>query len=259
VPGARLAVTVAVAVLASGCFDALGANQGPTLPQALLLPGASSVIVVEVDAVSDRAPRPEALELLRKTLEEVTGKPVALAGPTAIPSQGGRYRESDLVRIHRETAFFSADGYLQHGQAVLHVLYLDGQLRSDGDRHTLGRTILSEGLIVVFRDRYSQAYRLLNGTEWADAAGEMDRHVLLHEAGHALGLVGNGVPEVRDHSDPGSPGHSRYPESVMYGHPPMTPQQLVTGTVSTSFDVDDLADLAAFRASARPAAAPPDT
>lgn len=246
----RVALAVAAAVLASGCLDALGAGQGPSLPQALLLQDVAGGIIVEVDAVRDRAPRPEALDLLRTTLEEVTGKPVALAGPSIIPAQGGGYREADLRRIHQETAFFGPDGYLQSGQAVLHVLYLDGSLRSDaGDRHTLGRTLLGDGLIVIFRDSYSHAYRLLNGTEWADASGEMDRHVLLHETGHALGLVGNGVPQVRDHADPQSKGHSRYPESVMYHHPPMTPQQFVTGTVSVTYDVDDLADLAAFRAS----------
>lgn len=247
----RAVLVVAVAVLASGCLDALGYSQGPSLPQALLLDRASSSIIVEVDAVDGRAPHPEALQLLRTTLEQVTGKPVALAGPTPIASHGGGYREADLVRIHHETAFFSPGGYLDNGRAVLHVLYLDGGPRDDaGDRHTLGRTLLGEGLVVVFRDSYSHAYRLLNGTDWADASGEMDSHVLMHEVGHALGLVGNGVPQVRDHADPQSPGHSRYPESVMYHHPPMTPKQLVTGPVSFSYDVDDLADLAAFRAAA---------
>lgn len=244
----RLACVLALAVLASGCLDVAGAAQGPTLPQALLLDRLSSSIVVEVDAVPGHGPDLGTLDLLRETLQNVTGKPVLVAGPTPIPGQGGGYREADLLRIHRETAFFSPDGFLRNGQAVLHVVYLDGQPRSDaGDRHTLGRTLLPEGLIVVFRDSYSQAYRKLNGTEWADASGEMDRHVLLHEAGHALGLVGNGVPQVRDHADPHSPGHSRYTESVMYHHPPMTPRQLVTGPVSVTFDVDDLADLAAFR------------
>jgi hypothetical protein len=230
-------------------MGALGSSQGPSLPQALLLDGVSSSVIVEVDAVPGHGPDLPTLDLLKETLQNVTGKPVLVAGPTPIPAQGGAYTESDLLRIHRDNAFFAPDGFLQNGQAVLHVVYLDGHLRSDaGDRHTLGRTLLQEGLIVVFRDSYSHAYRLLNGTEWADASGEMDRHVLLHEAGHALGLVGNGVPQVRDHVDPHSPGHSRYTESVMYHHPPMTPRQLVTGPVSVAFDVDDVADLAAFKA-----------
>lgn len=245
---AKAAALLALAVLASGCIDVLGAPSGPTLPQALLWRGVASSILIEVDAAPGMAPDPTALKLLRTTLAEVTGKPVAMTGPTAMPAQGGDYEADDLLRIHRETAFFGGDSFLDGGRAVLHVLYLDGRPGGDDAGHrTLGRTVVEDGVIAVFRTSYSSAHRVLNDT-WVDATAEMDRHVLLHEAGHALGLVGNGIPQVRDHADPGSPGHSRYPESVLYHHPPMTPKQLVTGPVSTTFDVDDLADLAAFRA-----------
>lgn len=255
-PASSACIAVAVAVLLplSGCIDATGAHDGPTIAQALLWSSVSSSIVVEVDAVPGHGPDGAALDLLRTTLAEATGKAVAIAGPSPLRTQGGGYRERDLERIHREAAFFGdtgatgQPGYLDGGRAVLHVLYLDGRMASDDEgRHTLGRSLLDHGLVVVFRDTYAQAHRIVNGT-WRDAGPEMDAHVLLHEVGHALGLVGNGIPQVRDHDDPGSPGHSRYPESVMYHHPPMTPAQLVTGPVSTTFDVDDLADLASFRA-----------
>ena len=242
-------VVLAAPVLASGCMDVLGATPGPTLPQALLWRSVASSIIVEVDAVDGQAPDPSALELLRTTLAAVTGKAVAVTGPTGMPPQGGPYSPADLERIHRETAFFGGQGgYLDGGRAVLHVLYLDGRTDGDDAEHrTLGRTLMEHGVVAIFRSSYSSAHRVVDG-EWVDATAEMDRHVLLHEVGHALGLVGNGIPQVRDHGDPDSPGHSRYPESVLYHHPPMTPKQLVTGPVSTTFDVDDLADLAAFRA-----------
>jgi len=245
---AAVLVVLAAPVLASGCMDVLGATSGPTLPQALLWRSVASSIIVEVDAVEGQAPDPSALELLRTTLATVTGKAVAVTGPTPMPAQDGSYSPEDLQRIHRETAFFGGEGYLDGGRAVLHVLYLDG--RTDGDdagHRTLGRTLMEHGIVAIFRSSYSSAHRVVDG-EWVDATAEMDSHVLLHEVGHALGLVGNGIPQVREHHDPDSPGHSRYPESVLYHHPPMTPKQLVTGPVSTTFDVDDLADLAAFRA-----------
>lgn len=243
-----VALALAVPVLVPGCVDVLGAPPGPTLPQALLWDSVASSIIVEVDAVQGQAPDPSALELLRTTLAAVTGKPVAVTGPTAMPAQGGFASVHDLERIHRDTAFFGRDGYLDGGRAVLHVLYLDGGSDGDGTGHrTLGRTLMEHGVVAIFRPAYASAHRLVNGSR-VDAAGEMDRHVLLHEVGHALGLVGNGIPQVRAHHDPESPGHSRYPESVLYHHPPMTPKQLVTGPVSTAFDVDDLADLEAFRA-----------
>jgi hypothetical protein len=240
-------LAVAVTGLVPGCIDVLGAPSGPTLPQALLWRSVSTSIIVEVDAVAGLEPDPAAIDLLRTTLATVTGKTIALTGPTVIPAQGGDYSMHDLARIHHDTAFFGPEGYVDGGRTVLHVLYLDG--RADGDdleHRTLGRTLMAEGAVVIFRTSYSSAHRLVDG-EWTDATAEMDAHVLLHEVGHALGLVGNGIPQVRDHGDPASPGHSRYPESVMYHHPPMTPKQLVTGPVSTTLDVDDLADLAAFR------------
>ncbi|MEA3136573.1 MAG: hypothetical protein QOJ26_291 [Thermoplasmata archaeon] len=241
-------LVLALAVLVPGCMDVLGQASGPTLPQALLWRSVATSIIVEVDAVAGMAPDPAALELLRTTLAETTGKAVAVTGPTLIPAQGGDYSLHDLERIHRDTAFFGRDGFVDGGRAVLHVLYLDGRSAGDDvDHRTLGRTLMDHGVVAIFRTAYSSAHRTVDDG-WVDATAEMDQHVLLHEVGHALGLVGNGIPQVRDHGDPASPGHSRYPESVLYHHPPMTPKQLVTGPVSTTFDVDDLADLAAFRA-----------
>lgn len=244
-----MVAAVALAFLASGCTTAAfpGPDAGLSLPEAILGP-ASGTILVEVAAVAGRAPAPGTLDHLRATLANVTGKPVVVAGPTPLPAQGGGYDEDDIVRIHAAHAFFGEEGrFLSGGRVVLHVLYLDGRMEGDDEGHrTLGRTLLAEGVVAIFRDTYSSAHRISNTTR-TSAVAEIDRHVLLHEVGHTLGLVGNGVPQVRDHAAPDHPGHSRYPESVMYFHPPMTPDQRVSGPVSSSFDVDDLADLAAYR------------
>jgi len=245
----KLLALLAAASAASGCLAAVGAATGPTLPQALLWPAYSRTILLEVDAVPGHGPEPGALDVVRDRLADATGKEVVVAGPAPMPAQGGGYHERDLLRIHRAQAFFGEEaGFLVQGRVVLHVLYLDGHMAGDDGGHlTLGRSLLDVGAIAVFRDTYRGAYRLRNDTA-VPAAGEMDVHVLLHEVGHALGLVNNGVPQLHDHVDPAWPGHSKYPESVMYHHPPMTPSGLVTGPVSTTFDVDDLADLAAYRA-----------
>lgn len=243
---ATLALTVAFA----GCSGlALSpAPVGPSLPQALLGP-ASTSIVVEVSAVHGQEPSPGTLAAMRDVLSQVTGKPVTLAGPADLLPAGGDYRERDLVRIHRETSFFAPEsGFLDGPRVVLHVLYLDGAMAGDDpERATLGRSLIDRGIVAIFRDSYANAHRLVNGS-WSWAASEIDRYVLLHEVGHALGLVGNGVPMQRDHDAPGHVGHSRYTDSVMYYHPPMTPDGLVTGPVAQGYDVDDLADLAAYRA-----------
>ena len=245
----RVVLAAAVAVLATGCTTVAfpSPDNGVHLPEAMLGP-LSDTILVEVAAVAGRNPSPGTLDHLRTTLANVTGKAVVIAGPTVIPAQGGGYDEDDLERIHLAHGFFAdGKGFLDGHRVVLHVLYLDGRMAGDDDGHrTLGRTLLSQGVVAIFRDTYSSAHRVTNGTK-VPAMAEIDRHVLLHEVGHTLGLVGNGVPQVRDHMAPDHPGHSRYPESVMYFHPPMTPDQRVSGPVAVAFDVDDLADLAAYR------------
>lgn len=244
----RVVPAFLLAVLASGCATMAFPLPDATipLPAAILGPG-TDTLLVEVAAVAGRAPLPGTLDHLRTTLANVTGKAVVVTGPTVLQPQGGAYGERDLERIHEATAFFSEGGFLDGRRVVLRVLYLDGRMAADDEEHsTLGRSLMADGVIAIFRDSYSSAYRVANGTK-APAVADMDRHVLLHEVGHALGLVGNGAPMVRDRMAPDNPGHSRSPESVMYFHPPMTPDQRVSGKVSATFDQDDLADLAAFR------------
>lgn len=250
-----LAALLALAVLAgcAGTAAPADAGAGPSLPDALLGPG-TSTILVEVSAVDGRWPDLGALDHLRATLADVTGKAVTVTGPTPIAPRGGPYLEEDLRRIHAATTAFGPGGFqdLALGRTRLHVLYLDGRMEGDdGGHRTLGRSLVDAGVVAIFRDAYAGAYREGADGGRTPAAHELDRHVLLHEVGHTLGLVGNGIPMVRDHDADGHPGHSRYPESVMYHHPPMTPRQLVTGPVSIAFDVDDLADLAAHRARLR--------
>jgi hypothetical protein len=104
-------------------------------------------------------------------------------------------------------------------------------------------------VIVVFPDEYDTATRLAGSDQTVSARAEMDRHVLLHELGHAFGLVGQRIPMVRPHVDAEHPGHSSNPRSIMHHQPPMTLEGFVYGDRPRDFDADDRADLAAFRAS----------
>ena len=253
----RWIALLAVACLAgSGCISASGSvvEEGqPALHEALLWSTLYPTVVVEVGAVEGRAPDQTALVALGRTLVELTGRAdagVRVLQPQAVPAQGGGYKPSDLARIHHETArVIDPDRLAIGGTAMLHILFLDGGMApGEHERLTLGSTLSAEGLIVVFPDEYSQAIRLTPSGQTAPARAEMDRHVLLHELGHAFGLVGQRIPMVHPHDDAAHRGHSANPYSIMHHRPPMTLEGFVYGE-TRDFDADDRADLAAFRAS----------
>ncbi|MEA3136574.1 MAG: hypothetical protein QOJ26_292 [Thermoplasmata archaeon] len=246
------------AVVGSGCISVQGeatATYAPELQEALLWSSHYPTVVVEVGAVQGREPDPSALIALGLALVELTGRPEAdvnILQPRTIPAQGGDYKPSDLARIHRATAsVIDPDGHAVGTTATLHVLFLDGRVAAgEKAKTTLGSTLASEGLIAVFPDEYANAIRLTPTGQTASAKAEMDRHVLLHELGHAFGLVGQRIPMVRPHVDADHPGHSSNPVSIMHHRPPMTVEGFVYGDRPRDFDADDRADLAAFRASA---------
>ncbi|MHB1261576.1 MAG: hypothetical protein ACYC2H_07650 [Thermoplasmatota archaeon] len=249
------ALLALLCLLGSGCLSVAGqaaqAND-PSLQEALLWSTRYPAIVVEVGAVEDREPDHAALVALGLALVELTGRAeteVRVLEPVPLPAQGGDYKPSDLARIHRQTAHVvDPDRHALGRTALLHVLFLDGSMQDEEDsRLTLGSTLAGEGLIAVFPDEYAKATRLSPTGTMASARGEMDRHVLLHELGHAFGLVGQRIPMVRPHVDVEHPGHSSNPQSVMHHRPPMTLEGIMYGDRPRDFDADDRADLAAFR------------
>ena len=253
----RWAVPLVLLLIAgSGCISVAGEPAQaaePALHEALLWSDRYPSVVVEVGAVHGRAPDPSALVALGLALVELTGRAepdVRVLLPEPVPAQGGGYLPSDLARIHRDTARVVDPGLnAVERTATLHVLFLDGSMQSgEGDRLTLGTTLSGEGLIVVFPDEYAGATRLASADRTVPARAEMDRHVLLHELGHAFGLVGQRIPMVTPHVDAEHPGHSSNPLSIMHHRPPMTLEGFVYGQ-RRDFDADDRADLAAFRAS----------
>ena len=243
-------------LVGSGCISVSGSPQAtsePSLHEALLWSTLFPTVVVEVGAVEGREPDPAALVALGRALVDLTGRPaseIRVLEPEPIPAQGGGYKPSDLARIHHATARVVDPTRVAVGAtATLHVLFLDGSAAASEDgRLTLGTTISGEGLLVVFPDQYAKATRLTSSDRTVPARAEMDRHVLLHELGHAFGLVGKRIPMVQPHDDAANPGHSSNPRSIMHHRPPMTLEGLVYGDGVRDFDADDRADLAAFRA-----------
>lgn len=229
----------------------LAASEGaswvePEKSIALLLPWPFPDLVVRVDHVEGRAPSPLALEALLQTLREVTGKErIELDGPHVVggatPDGGHRWTYQAAEDEHDR---IRGDGHAHHEgvAAHLHVTYLHGTLRKD-DVHVFGFNSGQD--IFLFIDEIRGA-----GPYHDPAADRVERAVLIHELGHALELVGCGVPMIRPHDDGSC--HSRNEESVMHAWADADVASTLIdlaregGAIHYKFDHDDLADLAAF-------------
>lgn len=229
----------------SGC---VGAAEIPPVPlhQALLW-DAYPTVVVEINAVPGLEPKPAALDALRAALNIVGHKQeILIVGPNPIPAQGGDYRDVELLALHKRWARFAPpDGLVtQGGRAYLHILVLDGRMLAEGDNVVAGRT-LREGAIILLPETYNNASTMVFG-RLVPAHGA-ERHVLLHELGHAMGLVNRGVPMVIPHEDTRNPGHSANATRLLAARMPLTKAQVVTGPFSSWYDEDDLRDVQAFQ------------
>lgn len=202
-------------------------------------------LVIEIDHAPGHAPSLAARAHLLETMRNVTSKErVTLALEASLAdTPDKRWTADELVALERETRSARHEAPV----AVLHVLYPSGQYERDG---VAGVTISGPviGPVVVFLDTIDDLGTPLGTLPLPpQAIQEIERATLLHEAGHAVGLVDNGLPQVRDREDPENEGHSSNPGSVMYWKVETTnglrELLLDDGSVPDTFDADDRVDI----------------
>ena len=93
-----------------------------------------------------------------------------------------------------------------------YALFLNGYFNDQGvaNKQVVGISINGTPVIAVFKD----AIRESGYSSFVDKV--MEQTTLVHEFGHAAGLVNGGVPMVTDHEDRGYPGHCTNEDCVMY-------------------------------------------
>ena len=94
--------------------------------------------------------------------------------------------------------------------------------------------------VALFKDSIDDAENIFR----RPSAEKIENSVLVHEAGHLLGLVNLVYTSPADHEDSDHPGHSNNEDSVMYwAIESASISNFFDNELPTEFDSDDIADL----------------
>lgn len=217
----------------SGAAVTAAARGGPgSFARVLLQPQPAPRLVLELLQQAGADPYTPAIDRLATTLGDVSGKPVSRPAPVRLTSSDTAHTAAEI------RALADSHGARQSGgQAVLHLLYLNGEFADN--ENVLGVAVRGD-VIALFPDVIASAATPLVPARTIEDA------VVMHEAGHLLGLVGLVVNTGRD--DPDHPGHSRNRGSVMYWAVESSlVATLLDGPPPRDFDAADRQDLATIR------------
>lgn len=154
-------------------------------------------------------------ELLEKNLEAL------FVGRARVPSLSVPKELSEMSKIPLiGRAVWSLQNVLTLAQAqavtstssnsIFKILFVKGI--SDQGPNVIGYSINGENVIVIFKDVITATS--VTGEQLVPIY--VEQSTLVHEMGHALGLVNNGLPMVQNHQDSAHGAHCSNPNCVMY-------------------------------------------
>jgi hypothetical protein len=251
-----LALSLAAVLLASGCtLPTLGGTADRTAPGArageYLHAQPYTSILVELDYVTGAEPEGGAISLFQQRLQEATGKSVEVVRTPGLEGSGANHRYTGQELQSLEDRFRSQ--HSEGARAALYLMYLDGGFERDTDDQKVLGAAYHGSSLAMFKGNlraYAKNGNPLDPSQLQKPTiGDLEGSVIVHEAGHVLGLVDIGTPMVTQHADAQHPGHSNNQESVMYWE---VEQVSLLGSVlgqhpPNDFDANDRADLQAAR------------
>lgn len=134
--------------------------------------------------------------------------PQRMADFTALPAQSKTswtaediLQLADRYRVNKSTS----------GHSYFWVVFVNGRFNNSSG--TIGVSIKGTTVIAIFKDVIKASDP---GGPRTLVAKYVEQSTLVHEMGHALGLVNSGLPLKTSHEDTGHPAHCSDPDCVMY-------------------------------------------
>jgi len=197
-------------------------------------------MVLEIDYEVGYKPETSSTDLLKQRIGEVCSfsKGISL-----------EFTETDFADV----GTWSADDVREQGWANKQADPINGKTlrwqlifpaETNDDDNVLGVAV-DASTIAIFGESVDGAAGFLN----RPSAEEVENSVIVHEAGHLLGLVNLVYTSPADHEASDKPGHSNNEDSVMYwAIESVTVANFLSGDLPNEFDQDDKDDLAGMAA-----------
>lgn len=131
--------------------------------------------------------------------------PKSLSQMTVLPVLNDTsWTAEEVVELNKNHARSSS-------KSALNIYFLNG--RAAAGANIIGFHLNGGGTIAIFKEVVRQ---MGNGETTPFVAEYVEQSTLVHEVGHAMGLVNNGVPMIESHQDKEHGAHCSNPDCVMY-------------------------------------------
>jgi len=173
--------------------------------------GTCSEILIEVDFVEGFAPGGDALDTLENMLDKHCDK-------ESIDTElSDTIDASDVMDVYNVNDIYNLEKkYRNHrngeGVAVMYILFLNGFYEES--EATIGVSYLGSSF-AIFKEKV-EGIEIPHNIRQYVSQSDFENAVVVHEAGHLLGLVNIQYTSVSDHEDPESQHHCIHEECVMF-------------------------------------------
>jgi hypothetical protein len=209
-------------------------------------------LVIELDYVDGSLPRAGAEDDLIARLSTLLDKPdgIEIVHDDVLTSRGG-----DHAWTFEELRTLAAESFDDDGPAgtiAMHVMWIDGHSADDTASGRVLGLAWGHRFIAMFHDTLEDA--CTSSLLMQEAVCRSSQYLVwLHEVGHTIGLVDNGLAMVTDHKDDAHGAHDASDQCLMYwafegeSGVGLLRDRLLGGGPMIDFDAQCLADVAAVR------------